>query len=43
MALIYGKCRIERAISDEHGVRFRTAAEPSVLAVIKRALAEDPS
>ncbi len=43
MALIYGRCRIDRAVSHERGVSFNIAGEHHVLAKIERLLAEDRS
>lgn len=41
MALVYGRCRVDNAESDDRGVSFSIAAEPHVVAAIERALAEE--
>jgi GTPase len=43
MALIYGRCRIESAVSDERGVAFTIAGDRDVLTKIEHLLAEHRS
>ncbi len=42
MALIYGKCRVEQAVPDEHGVGFTISGEQRVLSQIARLLEREP-